>query len=507
MADVSGNVQHPPWAGPPTRGAPGTVDTGGGGAAKGARVSNGTARRVVFVASFLMVPLPMHVLAPVLAPPAHYVVLAAVTVAVAATEGAQGPVPAIRAVLLAYAGAYTLLAWLGARLVWTAVAAALLVTLLWPVYRTLSRAPRARTWSARCREARARGIRRAAGGRARRGSVPTDRAAHPVRPVPDDEGWRVESAAFPALHERGSRFDATRAPGGYYTARDLRALVAYAASRGVDVVPEIDVPGHTLAMLHAMPELACRLQPGVARRAEEFPIVPWHTPPVREGDETLCVCDDRALVVLQALVDELIAVFPGPCVHLGGDEAFRTEWALDARCPALAARAGLAGLGQLQAWFTAQLERMLVARGRRLIIWDDVHAVPAAPHATPSSRTAYMRWHYDYAPATLFDHDVVQADAAALYLDAYQVPLAETYAYEPVPAGLDAVRAARVLGPHGAMWTHVARTRQAVDQLVFPRLLAIAETGWTPADRKARPDFAARVEAHRARLDLLGVRR
>jgi hexosaminidase len=328
----------------------------------------------------------------------------------------------------------------------------------------------------------------------------------------DDQGWRIESERYPALHELASRFDPVRFPGergGYYTQAELRELVAHAARLGIEIVPEIDLPGHSLALLHALPELACRLEADVPRRREEFSLHPWAVGPLIH-DEVVCACDERVYPVLEAILDEVLDIFPGRWIHLGGDEVPKTEWAASALCAAFVEREGLNDLEHVQAVFTKRMEEFLARRGRRLIGWDET--LVAAAHGDARTAlapdTAVMRWR-DYLPDApgLYEQPVVQTPFSALYLDYYRFPLARAYGFEPVPGHLTAAQQANVLGVQANLWTGYPpqRSEARVDQYAFPKLAALAEVAWSPAARRDLDDFRTRYASFATRLEVLGV--
>jgi hexosaminidase len=328
----------------------------------------------------------------------------------------------------------------------------------------------------------------------------------------DDQGWRIESAAFPDLHQLASRFDSVRFPeerNGYYTKDELRELVTHAERLGIEIVPEIDLPGHSVALLHALPALACRLDSNQPRQRDEFSIHPWSVGPFIH-EEIVCACDDGVYGVLETILDEVLDIFPGQFVHLGGDEVPKAEWQQSAQCDAFMATNALQDFEHLQAHFTKHFEQFLATRGRTLIAWDE--ALEATTHGDDrtllSAGTALMHWR-NFLPdaADLYDHPVVQTPFTALYLDYYSVPLERTYTYEPVPDGLTPAQEANVLGAQGNMWTGFApqRTEERVDAYVFPRLAALAEIAWSPRDRRDYDDFLARYVEHKRRLEYLGV--
>ena len=327
----------------------------------------------------------------------------------------------------------------------------------------------------------------------------------------DDQGWRLEIDSYPALHERGSQWDAERAPderGGYYSKDDIRAIVARAGELGIEVVPEIDMPGHMVAALHAMPELACQTAPDAPRSADEFPIVTWLERPL--SDAVLCVCDERVYDVMQAVLDEVIELFPSPFIHVGGDEVAQLgEWERSYLCQELIASGSVEGVDHLQAYFEKRIEDHLRARGRRMIAWDEALTAerPDRPDERLSSAAAFMFWR-DFMPAPdrLYERDVVAVPFSRLYFD-YPTVIQRAYGLDPAPEQLSAEQAAHVLGAQAAMWTGFpnGRSEEGVERHIFPRLLALAELAWTPQALRDFDDFNRRLETQARRLEVLGV--
>lgn len=329
----------------------------------------------------------------------------------------------------------------------------------------------------------------------------------------DDQGWRFESRRHPRLTEVGAwRRESMAGPaegevfdgephGGYYTQSELRELGRFAARLGVTVVPEIDVPGHMLAAIAAYPELGN--DPG--RRLEVG---------TRWGviDEVLNVEESTVEFVIDVL-DEVLDVFPGRYVHVGGDECPRTEWAASPRARARRDELGLTSDDQLQAWFIGRLAEHLNNRGRRLIGWDEILDGGIAGGAT------VMSWRGETGgiAAARAGHDVVMSPENVVYLDHYQGdPATEPWAprgnntlrripsYDPVPSVLDAEQAAHVLGVQANVWVEYIPTAAHLDYMVFPRLCAVAEIAWGATGRDAAA-FERRLGEHLRRLDVLGV--
>jgi len=327
----------------------------------------------------------------------------------------------------------------------------------------------------------------------------------------DDQGWRLEIESHPELHELGSQWDAQRAPNersGYYTKADIREIVDRATALGIEVLPEIDMPGHIVAALHALPELACRTAPDQPRSADEFPIVPATERPFPKN--ILCVCDERVYEVMQAVLDEVIALFPNAFVHVGGDEVVRRdEWEQGYLCRDLIERGVVESTDHLQGYFQKRIEDFLRSRGRRMIAWDEalVHEQPDTPSEQLSSWASFMFWRdFLRPPARLYERDVVAAPFTRLYLD-YKTAIDRVYEFDPVPEGLTREQAAHVLGAEGAMWTGApdARSEQGAERHMFPRVLAIAELTWTPRALRDGNDFARRLGRETGRLEMLGI--
>lgn len=324
----------------------------------------------------------------------------------------------------------------------------------------------------------------------------------------DDQGWRVEVPSRPRLTEVGAwrtetvvgrtdTFDGTP-HGGFYTLDDLREIVAYAAQRAISVVPEIDLPGHVQSVLAAYPELGNTGRPVEVRRT-------WGV------SEHVLAPTDEALAFARDVLDTVLDVFPGPWVHLGGDECPRTQWRESPAAAARAAELGLASVDELQSWFLRRLHAHLTARGRRVVGWDEVADDGGMP-----ADTVVMAWRgADKGVAAMAaGHDVVMCPEDVTYFDHYQSggadePLAigglttveDVAAWEPA-AGTGP---GRLLGVQGQHWSEYLPTPAALEYVAFPRLSALAEVAWTAPERRDAADLLRRLPGHLERLDALGV--
>jgi hexosaminidase len=335
----------------------------------------------------------------------------------------------------------------------------------------------------------------------------------------DDLGWRLEIRKYPKLTGVGAwrartlvgrrvSADSTlwgydESPhGGYYTQEDVREIVAYAAARHVTIVPEIEMPGHALAAIAAYPELGVTGQP-----AE----VGTHWGVYSE----ILNAEPNTVAFMQDVLTEVLALFPGPFIHVGGDEADKTQWKASPQIQARIRQLGLEDEHALQSWFIHQMDDFLTAHGRRLVGWDEILEGGLAPNATVMS----WRGSAGGIEAARAGHDVVMAPNGYTYLDYYQtrdvtrepmaiggfLPLDSVYLYEPMPAELDAAAARHVLGAQAQLWTEYIPGPRNVEYMAYPRLTALAEVVWTPAAERDLADFRRRLAVHLRRLYAMDV--
>lgn len=331
----------------------------------------------------------------------------------------------------------------------------------------------------------------------------------------DDQGWRIQIKKYPRLTSVGAWRDTTICVGnegeydgiphgGFYTQDEIRDVVAFAAERFVTVVPEIELPGHSSAALAAYPKLGNTDAPGYAPKVQsKWAIFPETYAP---KPETLAFLDD--------VLTEVLALFPSKFVHIGGDEAMKDQWEASPTARAVMAANGLKDGHELQSWFIRRTEYFLAQRGRRLIGWDEIQEGGLAPGA------AMMAWRdvkWAVAAARL-GHDVVMAPTSHTYFDytegsaeeeggtiGAQTTLEKVYSFEPIPPELEPAHHARVLGAQGQLWRERMPSLPVVERRAFPRLSALAEVVWSPAEKKDYADFRRRLPALLARFDRLGV--
>jgi len=325
----------------------------------------------------------------------------------------------------------------------------------------------------------------------------------------EDAGWRIEIKKYPKLTEIGAWRQGTqrgkpaaetydRLPhGGYYTQEEIRELVAYAREKQVTIVPEIDLPGHTLAMLAAYPELSCT--GGPFRVLEHWGI----------QEDVLCLGNEDTYRVVEDILEEVIALFPSPIIHIGGDEAPKERWSHCQKCQALLTRENMKDERELQSYFTKRMASYLESKGRRLIGWDEILEGGIAANAM------VMSWRGEKGgiAAAQQKHEVVMSPSSFLYLDYYQgnpknepfniggdLPLEKVYGYEPYSDQLKKEEQKYIVGVQGNLWMEFIHGEDKLEYMGFPRLIALAEIGWS-APGKDYAGFTKRLKQNLPWLD------
>jgi len=329
----------------------------------------------------------------------------------------------------------------------------------------------------------------------------------------DDQGWRMEIKRYPKLTGIGScripAGEAGRDPAtgaerpycGFYTQEQIREVIAYAAARHIQVIPEIDVPGHATAAIAAYPELGTIDTP-------LKPLSEWGVFP------NLFNTDDSTLEFLENVLEEVIALFPARYVHVGGDEAVKDQWEASARVQARMREVGAGDEMEMQSHIIKRLETFLEKHDRRLIGWDEILEGGLPPEATVMS----WRGTEGGLKAASEGHDVVMSPVTDMYMDYLQtnaeneppgrpatIPLARVYGFEPVPDALAKDKQHHILGLQANMFTEHTRSYARLQHNLFPRLAAVAETGWSPRERRNYADFLARLPAQLQRYQAMGI--
>ncbi len=333
----------------------------------------------------------------------------------------------------------------------------------------------------------------------------------------EDQGWRLEITQYPKLTGLGAwrnetlvgrarrgaepTFDGKR-HGGFYTQDDAKEIVAYAAARFVNVVPEIEMPGHAVAAISAYPELGVTGEPvEVAKTWGVF--------------SDILNAEPSTITFMQNVLTEVLGLFPGRYVHIGGDEADKAKWKTSERIQARIKELGVKDEHELQSWFIRQMDSFLARHKRRLVGWDEILEGGLAENAVVMS----WRGTKGGIEAARAGHDVIMAPTTHTYMDYYQskdqekeplaiggfLPLDVVYAFEPVPAELEPEFVKHVLGAQGQVWTEYMPNPKQVEYMAFPRMSALAEVVWTPKERKDYAGFLDRLTPHLNRLHILDV--
>ncbi len=333
----------------------------------------------------------------------------------------------------------------------------------------------------------------------------------------DNNGWRIEIRSLPRLTEVGAwrvprlgRWGEVEAPrkgeaateGGYYTQEDIREVIAYARERFITVVPEIEMPGHSMAALAAYPELSCTGGPIYVDPGGAF----------SEKDVThnLCPGNDKTFEYVDRVLSEVASLFPSQYVHIGGDECFKGFWKNCAKCRRRMEEEGLRNEEELQSYFVRRVERILASKGKSMVGWDEILEGGLAPNATVMS----WRGMQGGIAAAKMNHNVIMAPTDFVYLDYAQgdhslesgsfgqLLLNTCYRFEPVPDGVDPKR---ILGGQGNLWTEFVPNSRQAEYMTWPRAFALAEVLWSPNAGRSWDDFTRRVQTHFPRLDAAQV--
>lgn len=335
----------------------------------------------------------------------------------------------------------------------------------------------------------------------------------------DDQGWRIEIKKYPKLTEVGAwRVDhedkhwnsrpkqqkgEKATYGGFYTQEDIREIVDYAQKRFVTIVPEIEMPAHTTCALAAYPEYSCSGGPFTVPSGGLWPIT-----------DIYCAGNDKTFDFLEDVLTEVMDLFPSIYIHIGGDEANKSEWKKCKKCHARMRKEGLKTEHELQSYFIKRIEKFINSKGRRLIGWDEILEGGLAPQATVMSWRGFKGG----LEAAKQGHDVVMTPGSHCYFDHYQgpqdqeplawggyLPLKQVYSFDPVHESMDTKAAAHVLGGQANLWAEYVPTVEQAQYMTFPRLAALAESVWTPKERKEWNQFAQRMLTQFERYQLMGI--
>ena len=327
----------------------------------------------------------------------------------------------------------------------------------------------------------------------------------------EDQGWRIEIKKYPKLQEISAfrnetlighysehpqKFNGEKY-GGFYTQEEIKDIVKYALERQITIIPEIELPGHSQAAIAAYPELGCTgKQVKVATKWGVF--------------EDIYCSKESTFQFLEDVIDEVIELFPGKYIHIGGDEAPKTRWKECEHCQNLIKEKDLKDEHGLQSYFIGRMEKYINSKGKQIIGWDEILEGGLAPNATVMS----WRGTKGAVEAAKQQHNVILTPGSHCYFDHYQsdneneplaiggfLPLEKVYAFDPIPEELNEQEAKHVLGAQGNVWTEYMPTEKHVEYMAFPRIVALSEVVWSSPENRNYTNFIKRLEIYQKRLD------
>ncbi|MEN8120069.1 MAG: family 20 glycosylhydrolase [Bacteroidota bacterium] len=335
----------------------------------------------------------------------------------------------------------------------------------------------------------------------------------------DDQGWRVEIKKYPKLTDIGAwrvdredkiwfkreaqKPDEKATYGGFYSQEDIREIVAYAKDRYVTIIPEIELPAHVMSAIAAYPQLSCT--------NESITVPPGSVWPITN---IYCAGKDSTFLFLEDVLTEVMNLFPSEYIHIGGDEATKTNWEKCKHCQKRIKTEGLGNVEELQSYFIKRIEKFLVSKGRKLIGWDEILEGGLAPEATVMS----WRGIRGGIAAVKSGHDAVMTPNSYCYFDHYQgdkkiepvaiggyTTLKKVYSYEPIPDELTEQEAKHILGAQANVWTEYIYDGKQVEYMSVPRMSALAEVVWSPKEKKDWDNFNRRMQKQFIRYKYMDV--
>lgn len=341
----------------------------------------------------------------------------------------------------------------------------------------------------------------------------------------DDQGWRIEIKSLPKLTEIGAwrpertgKWANTPKPspsepknyGGFYTQNDIREVIQYAKDRFVEIIPEVDVPGHSLAAIASYPELACT--PGNYYVSVGDKIMDWHSKGFSALiDNNLCPANEKVYTFLDKVFTEVAALFPFEYIHMGGDECAKNFWEKSSQVKALMQKEGLKDMHEVQSYFVKRVEKIIKSKGKKLIGWDEILEGGLPEDATVMSwrgmkggiQAAKAGHKVVMSPSTNVYVDLMQGDAFAEPSTYAKVLLTDAYKFDPVPEGVDPKL---ILGGQCNLWTEQIQNMRHAQYMLWPRGLAVAESIWSPKEKKDWKSFISRVEHEFDRMDAAEIK-
>lgn len=336
----------------------------------------------------------------------------------------------------------------------------------------------------------------------------------------EDQGWRIEIKKYPKLTEIGSQrketmieknFDPYKGDGipygGFYTQEEIKEVVAYAKTKHVTIIPEIDLPGHSRAAITAYPELG--------NTGEQYEVATtWGV-----FDE-IYAPTEMTFTFLEDVLTEVMALFPSEYIHIGGDEAPKKQWQVSQFAQELIKKEGLKDEDGLQSYFINRIEKFVNSKGRKIIGWDEIIEGGLPPNATVMFWRSWLG-EKEIIEAARNNHDIIMTPASHVYLDAYQVPeedhdseelaiggftsVEKVYGLNPIPENMPEELHQHILGAQGNLWSEYIKTGDRVEYMVLPRMTALSEVVWSSQENRDWPDFKSRLNNMKKQYDALGL--
>lgn len=344
----------------------------------------------------------------------------------------------------------------------------------------------------------------------------------------DDQGWRIEIKSLPKLTSVGAwnvkktgTFNTFSAPepdeprnyGGFYTHEDIKEIIQYAKDQFINILPEVDIPGHSLAAIASYPELSCTPGADKYKVNSGEPFMVWPPGGHFYGlvDNTLCPANEKVYEFLEKVFTEVAQLFPFEYIHMGGDETARNFWEKSAAIKTLMKKEKLKNLDEVQSYFVKRVEKIIESKGKKMIGWDEILQGGLAPNAAVMSwrgikggiEAAKQKHEVVMSPTTFAYLDYMQGDAATEPPVYATLRLSKAYEFEPVPEGVDPVY---IKGGQANLWTEQVYNMRHLQYMVWPRAFAITESVWSPKAKKNWNNFVARVEKQFERFDIAEIK-
>ena len=330
----------------------------------------------------------------------------------------------------------------------------------------------------------------------------------------EDQGWRIEIKKYPLLtsissvrkesmlgHYKDQKYDKTP-HGGFYTQEQIKDVVAYASKKYITIIPEVEMPGHSQAVLAAYPQLGCNQDKMYEVQTK------WGV-----SEDVLCPREET-FTFLQDVLTEVMALFPGQYIHIGGDECPKTQWKQSRFCQDLIKKLNLKNENELQSYFIHRIDQFVTSKGKKLLGWDEILEGGLSPNAMVMS----WRGTKGGIEAAKQNHDVVMSPNSYFYIDYYQanskteplaiggfLPLSKCYSFEPDLPELTAEEAKHVVGIQANLWTEYISTIGYAEYMTYPRALALAEVSWSPKGTKNYENFKTRLKGHMPSMDAMKI--